>query len=147
MLEIPIFKMYYEHPIFSANQRNRGDEEEVDSEGGEGYTSIVSGMKRRREQRKNEANYQKRKGKTSEDDQFLMRAQSANRHIAAAESKNMIEFLRLSQASGIYSEDEMKNMFSIAKENILHSNNNVNNTINDEDTNNNSNNNNENVDN
>ena len=48
-----------------------------------------------------------------------MQAAAANREIAAAESKNMIEFLRLAQDSSVVSEGEMREMFVSARKCIF----------------------------
>ena len=67
-LEVPIFKKYYDHAIFKTNQRSCGDKEDEDSEGGNGYNSIVSGMKHQCEQRKDDIQNQEKEKYTAGSD-------------------------------------------------------------------------------
>ena len=48
-----------------------------------------------------------------------MQAAAANRQIAVAESKNMIEFLQMAQTSSMWEQDELKQMFVTARDNIF----------------------------
>ena len=48
-----------------------------------------------------------------------MQAAVANRQIAVAESKNMIEFLQIAKDSSVYDDTEMKEMFTRARDSIF----------------------------
>ena len=48
-----------------------------------------------------------------------MQAAAANRQIAVAESKNMIEFLQIAKDSSVYDDTEMKEMFTRARDSIF----------------------------
>ena len=105
------------------NQR-AAEEFDSDSEKEEGgFTTIVSSLKKRKEQRKEQKEYdKKRRGAKSggvDDEKFVLQAAAANRQIAVAESKNMIEFLQIAQGASVYDQDELKDMFSKARDSIF----------------------------
>ena len=107
------------------NQR-AAEEIDSDSEKEEGaFRSIVSSLKKRKEQRKEQKDSdKKRRGAKSggggvEDEKFVMQAAAANRQIAVAESKNMIEFLQIAKDSSVYDDTEMKEMFTRARDSIF----------------------------
>ena len=123
-LELPIVKKYHDHPFLQINLRASEDGSGEDSEKEEDgkFRSVVSSLKKRRQQRKDQKEGDKKsKGGIANDDshKFEMQAAAANRQIAATESKNMIEFLRLAQESTVWTQGEMKDMFLSAKDTIF----------------------------
>ena len=123
-LELPIVKKYHDHPFLQVNLRVSEDPDDDSEKEEDGkFASIVSSLKKRKEQRKEQKEYDKRtrnaNGGCEETRRFDMQADAANRQIKATESKNMIEFLRLAQESSVWTQDEMKDMFVSAKESIF----------------------------
>ena len=126
-LELPVVKKYHDHVFLQVNQRG-SEELGTDSENEEDgrFQSIVSSLKKRKVQRKEQKEYdKKRRGPSSGnsggggDEKFEMQAAAANRQIAVAESKNMIEFLQMAQQSSMWEQDELKEMFVTARDNIF----------------------------
>ena len=78
-LELPVLKMYYDHPTFAVKNRNPDDvlEEGDDSDG---FGSIVSSFKSRMDKRKQEkvADENKKFKETPDDHQFIIQARSTN---------------------------------------------------------------------
>ena len=120
-LELPVVKKHHNHPFLKVNLRasegDSGEDSEKEEDGK--FGSIVSSLKKRKQQRKEQQDLRKKgKGQNSGGDdghQFELQAAAANCQIAATESKNMIEFLRLAQDSAVWSQTEMREMFVLAK--------------------------------
>ena len=83
----------------------------------------MSSLKKRKEQRKEQKESdKKRRGLSSAgggDEKFEMQAAAANCQITVAESKNMIEFLQMAQTLSMWEQDELKQMFVAARDNIF----------------------------
>ena len=97
------------------------DDSEKEEDGG--FSNIVSSLKKQKEQRKEQKDYdKKRRGGNSDggdDERFVLQAAAANRQIAVAESKNMIEFLQMAQGASVWDEGEMKEIFRTARDSIF----------------------------
>ena len=122
-LELPIVKKYHDHPFLQVNIRALDDGTDSEKEEDGKFTSVVSSLKKRKQQRREQKDFDKKarsaNSNGSGDEKFEMQAAAANRQIAVAEGKNMIEFLRIAQDSSVWDSSELKDMFVSAKNSIF----------------------------
>ena len=101
-LELLIVKKYHDHPFLQVNQRASKENYDSNKERDGRFTGVLLSLKERNEQKEYDKKRRTTNSTIGEDDTFKLQAATSNCQIAVAESKNMIEFLRMAQGSSVW---------------------------------------------